>query len=532
MDINVRVVKRLEKRLEVPGTVLLIKDNWNDWWEYQNQYYAHYVNLSGRLLELGRVKIEDPELPEQDKPEHPLPAGFNKKKIGSAFVSLGQTDFYYQTLSELPIDEREAFCLSMRDAVWDSRRIKKYKRLPAVRKSLLRDVPLSSVNGELVRILREEGETNYYHLRYYIDNLKADFIVNPTCKPRTNLHAIIGRNGVGKTTLLRRVTAILATGEEEEGEELSVLDVDGMQADDGVIAGIQYVSWGPFDEFHEAQNWRLKPGVSYAQVGINGILRLEPNGKLEEPQVEGFDEAFTGEVKKSPSATFARTFGLVVQRVRNNFWLDAIDSLDSDPEFKRLRILESLKLHLTDDDTDEGLKLIDYDAIASEFKDLSEGHQAVLLTVTYVAATLAEQTLVVLDEPEAHLHPPLLSSLIRCLGELLARKNSMCVVATHSPVVLQEIPRDCALVISGQDETKTARPPRIETYGEDIGALTHEVFGLEVEDSGFYRTLKELASRYDHYDEALEYLDGKLGVVGRSVLRSLIGSEHNAEDIG
>src|SRR5699024_784178 len=168
---------------------------------------------------------------------------------------------------------------------------------------------------------------------------------------------------------------------------------------------------------------------------------------------------------------------------------------------------------------------LDYAAIAEAFSGLSEGHQAVLLTISYVAATLAEQTLVILDEPEAHLHPPLLSSLIRCLNDLLARKNAMGIVATHSPVVLQEVPRSCALKITGRDDLKTATRPRVETFGEDIGALTHEVFELEVEDSGFYRTLRELASRFDNFDDALRELDGQLGISGRSALRYLIALE-------
>ncbi len=40
---------------------------------------------------------------------------------------------------------------------------------------------------------------------------------------------------------------------------------------------------------------------------------------------------------------------------------------------------------------------------------MSSGHAIVLLTVTKLVARVEEKTLVLIDEPESHLHPPLLS---------------------------------------------------------------------------------------------------------------------------
>lgn len=49
------------------------------------------------------------------------------------------------------------------------------------------------------------------------------------------------------------------------------------------------------------------------------------------------------------------------------------------------------------------------------FKNLSSGHKIVLLTITRLVESMEERSLVFLDEPEAHLHPPLLSAFIRSL---------------------------------------------------------------------------------------------------------------------
>jgi predicted ATP-dependent endonuclease of OLD family len=81
------------------------------------------------------------------------------------------------------------------------------------------------------------------------------------------------------------------------------------------------------------------------------------------------------------------------------------------------------------------------DAVVAAFNTLSSGHKIVLLTMTRLVELVEQRTLVLIDEPEAHLHPPLLSSFVRALSALLKRRNAVAIIATHSPVVLQETPR-------------------------------------------------------------------------------------------
>ena len=63
--------------------------------------------------------------------------------------------------------------------------------------------------------------------------------------------------------------------------------------------------------------------------------------------------------------------------------------------------------------------------------------------MTHLADRVAERTLVLIDEPETHLHPPLLSAFVRAMSDLLIDRNGVAIIATHSPVVLQETPRTC-----------------------------------------------------------------------------------------
>jgi predicted ATP-binding protein involved in virulence len=155
-------------------------------------------------------------------------------------------------------------------------------------------------------------------------------------------------------------------------------------------------------------------------------------------------------------------------------------------------------------------------------KKMSSGHAVVLLTITRLVATVEEQTLVLIDEPESHLHPPLLSAFVRALSDLLLDRNGVAIIATHSPVVLQEVPRRCAWKINRSGlETKPLRPS-VETFGENVGILTREVFGLEVVKSGFHDLLVKSVEAGGTYESIVEDYRDQLGIEARALLKALV----------
>lgn len=77
------------------------------------------------------------------------------------------------------------------------------------------------------------------------------------------------------------------------------------------------------------------------------------------------------------------------------------------------------------------------------FVKLSSGHMIIILSLTALCASIYEKTIVFIDEPETHLHPPLLATYIRTLSFLLRKRNAIAIIATHSPIVLQEVPKSC-----------------------------------------------------------------------------------------
>lgn len=73
--------------------------------------------------------------------------------------------------------------------------------------------------------------------------------------------------------------------------------------------------------------------------------------------------------------------------------------------------------------------------------------------------------------------------------------------------------------------------PEIETFGENVGVLTREVFGLDVEKSGYITVIEEavkLNMPFEHiYNDIFE---GSLGNEGMMILRSMLDEKGYSRD--
>ncbi|KQV20823.1 hypothetical protein ASE03_13035 [Kitasatospora sp. Root187] len=206
-------------------------------------------------------------------------------------------------------------------------------------------------------------------------------------------------------------------------------------------------------------------------------------------------------------------------------WLRAVRLLQSDPHFERIRadsLLDpgSARIEFYSEEALENLR----EDSAALFSQLSAGHKIVLLTLTRLVETVAEGSIVLLDEPETHLHPPLLAAFIRSLSDLLIDRNGVAIIATHSPVVLQEVPQRCVWKITGWDDFRAPERPEIETFGENVGVLTHEVFGLEVMESGFHHELRRAVEQFGTYEAVLAHFGGQLGGEAKGLVRVLLAT--------
>ncbi len=164
---------------------------------------------------------------------------------------------------------------------------------------------------------------------------------------------------------------------------------------------------------------------------------------------------------------------------------------------------------------------IDDNGVVALFRELSSGHKSVLKIVTELTAHMSEKdpTLVLLDEPETHLHPPLLAALLKSVRSCLERFDGYAVIATHSPVVLQETPGRYVHVLRRAADSSKMVKTSIETFGESIGIITEDVFNLADGSTDWHSILDALARKHT-LEEIEAMFGGPLGFAARSYVLS------------
>lgn len=509
-----------ERRSE-PDVVYLMHTGWDDWFKYSTLYQVEYVDASGASRPIGATKIGRLGLLPAGKVTEPPPgARFPNPPesfdaLDREFFSLGQDPEFYEALTEIAGEFRDQVLAGLRDIAYDPDLLEMAEAEDVTRVSLLRTVPLLTVREQFNRLAHGGAKLTPYNLQYHLAYTKTvppprvEFQVIPGSTPPTNIHVLIGRNGVGKSTFLNNLAEYLVRRSlEAEASTPQSLDSESSAE----ISNLVSVSFSAFDQFEplSVPQDRLKR-LTYHYVGLK-----KKRTKADDPEIIKGPRALATEMTQSSRICF--------EGARRARWLRGLRLLEADPIFAAAGIADVLE---GADDVEEVL-----DAISPVFKLLSSGHKIVLLTITKLVEAVEEKSLVLLDEPEAHLHPPLLSAFVRALSDLLVNRNGVAVVATHSPVVLQEVPRTCVWKIGRTGDFTTLERPQIETFGENVGTLTNEIFGLEVTSTGFHRMLWDAANAHHSYEGALAVFDGQLGTEGKAILRAMVNALGSMSNVG
>lgn len=503
--------------------VFLLTDGWDDWFKFNTMYNIIYCDSSSESHRIGEVKIGEFDMKDEQRRAE-IPDEF--ERLDERFFSLGQDDSYYQTLNDLGDDFREEFLLALRDVARDAELFERALAEDVTGVSLLRSVSDKSVTGQFRRMALGGVRLTPFSFSYSppVGGKRAsvppvfDFKVVPESSPPTNVHVLIGRNGVGKTHTVNLMTNALVrpdNGDTDFGDFTwhKQGDFDEASEEFPSIISVTFSAFDPFEPLPNKEN--KSAAIRYQYIGLKHISKAD-DGNPRPP--------------KSPddlAADFGKSVQLIVtQAAKRQRWRHAITLLESDQIFKRAEVWRLIDEYETNDlifDTREALGELRKSA-RKLYTKLSSGHKIVLLTITRLIETLEERSLVLLDEPEAHLHPPLLSALIRALSDLLINRNGVAIIATHSPVILQEVPMTCVWRIRRSGVETAIERPASETFGENVGALTHAIFGLEVTDSGFHKLLSNAVEESLDYPGVLDRFNGQLGDEARAIARSLIAT--------
>jgi predicted ATPase len=505
---------------------LLSADNWDDFC-YRTSFQLYRVEDGKRVL-IGFVKIAKTGMAEASyssglvsDSRATVPDQFNT--LDSPFFSLGQGTSYYLNLKKYP-EEREEVLVALRDIAFDThiRSIALDEEVTTV--SLLRDLTEVTVARQFNRIAQGYEEYASFTIPVIFEPSGKDydgyssrsvvFDFRHDTLPPTNLQAIIGENGVGKTYLLHRLVRSYY-------EKVCALPRNALLGenyeDNEMFTNLTVVSSSSLDA----------PFISETQK--KKLDQLKRSSYLHELSVADFAPITISQSspKKSSGSAFRRLLRRALQSSPENKenWKFIFKHL-TEPFDGLLfgRDIDSILYSFDEETPDTELQ-----DIQDEYVKMSTGQKVVLTVLTDIAVHMKEQSLLLMDEPESFLHPPLLSSMIRTISAFCKKMNAAVVVATHSPIVIQEIPRQAVKVFEKREGHAIVRSPRIETFGENIGTLSSEVFGIDSTKAGFYRLIQEQVDEGETLSEILNCFHKQLGSEALSYLQLLVEERNTGE---
>lgn len=459
----------------------LVGDNWNDY-GYYTLYDLFYLDEDLQETRIGHVKIG---YKGQQQGSTTLEPFF--ESLPEEYFSLGQNVQFYSSLRKLGDDVRLDCLQGLNDLAYLEKKYEEVLNEEVISSSLLRSLNKKTVTKQFRRIAHGGAILTDYDFNFNVgagDKVSTfNFEVIPESLPPTNIHTIIGTNGSGKTTTLKGIIK----GYLEES-----LDED--------FSNAIFISFSIFDKNGHFESTNV--GKEYYYVGV----------KTHDSKTKSHEDL---------KLEFHNSIQGILSRKRYYYLHRMLEILSADYNLKNFGLINILEEFISTTHSNEEVEKCS-SLISEIYGGLSSGHQIILLSIAKIVELIVEKTLIVIDEPETHLHPPLLSSFIRAISEITIAENAVAILATHSPVVLQEIPKSCVSLIRKHGDQMNIMRPRFETFGENIGVLTEEVFGLEIPKTGFHTLLRSVVEKSPDYDEVLERFNYDLSIEAKSVIRTYI----------
>lgn len=461
-----------------------------------NTVHEVFLKYKTDILYIGSTRIGCLNMEMKRSPQ--LPKKF--ELLSEDFFSLATDDEFYLKLSKcFGGIYRVNILEALRDISYNLELFEIVKDLSVTQISLLRNKSETLVRERYHQLSLGNSDLSDYTLKFYTQS-KNELIFNVQHNqlPPSNIHAIIGRNGVGKSYLLKQMAY----------SYMNESSSDFGFTNQYQISNLIYVNLSSFETSHleiMKKNFEAKNKISY----------ICPESKVEDFDTNNFLMKHNQELRCDDLTNIFIDSMLTCARYNKQRWLECMEILSSDP-ILRSKNLEDLVIKFDRNNLSYGY----IKSVIDLFTKLSSGHKIVLLTITKLVSCATDKTLILMDEPELHLHPPLLGSFIRSISKLLINVNGIAIMATHSPVILQETNRECIYKVERSGECVRYERPESETFAENIGLLTSDVFGLEVIQSGFYQILEEVALNSESYQQALKKFNNRVGKEGRSILLS------------
>lgn len=163
---------------------------------------------------------------------------------------------------------------------------------------------------------------------------------------------------------------------------------------------------------------------------------------------------------------------------------------------------------------------------------MSSGELSLLIRFLDLYEYVEDNSIILIDEPETHLHPKWIREYIERIIDIIGEKRCHVIIATHSPLIVSDVTKECIIAFKKEDNYISQIDLKEKTLGMNYEELLSEVFGLEdykgtmidnyikkveqlLQDERIdealeiYNQIGDSAKKYNLFKKIKGYMDGK-----------------------
>ncbi|MEQ9911178.1 AAA family ATPase [Pectobacterium polaris] len=513
-----------------PGVHLLqdhIGTNYDVPWDdfgYVITFKVYFVKDSGKI-KIGNIKMlykenENTSLYFKECGQEIEPKIININGLLSEhkLVSIGEDIDYYKKINSLfKLEQTDSLLESLCDAGYFHMNYRDYSEWEGYSGSLMRGSSSAAIlkKGYQIAVGRYNPTTkfdlNIESLGNSFDPVNFKFNLDRKVG-KSNICLLIGKNGVGKTHILKKISEVITgvTDGEEHPPYFHKLIV---------------IAYSPFEDFYTENEIFNKLTVKYSRQGSLANKKSSKRKRLHVNEYsyigfrnqEGIFDPEYPVVKSIESIikilsydednswwTDKTRFQLLKETLSISINFDSISILDNDGS--EILINEKTKVNSIKENINIEKRLIFKKD--GEIVPLSSGQKIYTYMIPAIISELEEESLLILDEPELYLHPELEVGLINMLKNILDETKSFSIIATHSSILTREVERNAVSILRRIEGSTKVYRSSVETYGESIDVIISEVFDDEYVSKSYQ---KEIDKYFIRNNSSISEIKGYIG---------------------
>ncbi|MBD8082352.1 AAA family ATPase [Chryseobacterium caseinilyticum] len=452
------------------------KNNWDDY-GYSTTFSFDLYYSPNFKIDIGTIKIGN----DIDK-SIDLPVNF--EMLEGNYFSLGADIDYYEKLTEIfPVIFRDIL-KALNDVANDRSILNKYYELEIFQKSFLRSSESEYILENLSKILTDRIRDISYDFTFKcrvgnaFNDHEVKFIIEDSKSTSSRFYCIVGKNATGKTKYLSYLANKLA-----DNNEVGEFIPNRPNFVKVIAASFSY-----FDKFKLPE----KQDTNYEFIGIK-----DDNGTINQDFNSSKIWQSYKQIAKDP--------------IKSELWYKCIkSSLETD----------YLDFSLSDLKNVSQRKKF----IAQTESIFSSGQNIIFQFVTRLIECIENNSILIFDEPETHLHPNITGRLIRTINFILDEYKSFCILATHSPIVVQEMQSKYIRIFDRIENSPLIYAPVIECFGENLSEISNTIFKVDEEKELYKTQLDQFIEQNKSFDEINDLFQHGLSLNARIYLLSKMGS--------